>query len=499
MDILGKYTTADIVASFIALSRLQSLAWKSQQRQQFTKLEPWDGGDARCSPILASSQHDFSSGGNQGNTNTDVESDNRALVQELAHYVVYANAAYGWSMDLATRQRVNIGGDTQTLLRQMNGWITRSDIVMAKWQSKAHRPAYFIVRDRKQKTVVLCIRGTWSARDLLTDLCCLPRDFESAVADDGCLMNDKNDATVLTRSFAKSTSAMFSRPRRHRGHMGMLEAARALQADCEATIAIELEKNPGYSLVLVGHSLGGGCAALLGTLWEQRHPTLRVYAFGPPCVAPANAQWHANIVSVVTDGDPFGRLSLGHIVDVTTALARLCEDPLLRNDILWRTNDDNGSAMSSSSSVLHPRATEEQHDLEDWCRRTMETTLRHSMTAEKLYPPGRVLLVSVAKAARAKVTMHPGQWWNWWMRREMPLPAPFSYPLRRHHPTAVVTLREVSAVEHFRELILFRRPGMMMMMDLTRHIPAHYISALTALAAVTPGCAAASFPASSAL
>ena len=38
----------------------------------------------------------------------------------------------------------------------------------------------------------------------------------------------------------------------------------------------------GYRLVLVGHSLGAGTAAILAILLRDQHPELRCFAYSPP-------------------------------------------------------------------------------------------------------------------------------------------------------------------------------------------------------------------------
>jgi hypothetical protein len=43
----------------------------------------------------------------------------------------------------------------------------------------------------------------------------------------------------------------------------MLAAARWIRSQTQASLADALAQNPGYSLKIVGHSLGGGTAAML--------------------------------------------------------------------------------------------------------------------------------------------------------------------------------------------------------------------------------------------
>ena len=167
---------------------------------------------------------------------------------------------------------------------------------------------------------------------------------------------------------------------------------------------------------------------MLGTMWQNTFPGLKVYAYGCPCVGPLNAQPTINdsIVSVVGEGDPFSCLSLGHIADISAALEQLCEDHGLRREILERTQ----SNVENMDAV----------DLK-WCSEQM-TTLRKVMTAEKFYPPGRIL--------------HMGGNLLFGSDDE-------------------ITLKEVSQ-DAFQDLRLHSR-----MLDLSRHVPHRYEAVLRRL------------------
>jgi pimeloyl-ACP methyl ester carboxylesterase len=160
----------------------------------------------------------------------------------------------------------------------------------------------------------------------------------------------------------------------------MLEGARGIASAIEEAVELELAANPDYSLVVVGHSLGGGVAAVLATLWEHKFPEIAVYAYGCPCVGTFDMEptSHKSVVSVVGEGDPISRLSLGHIADLSSAIAYLCENESLRSAILTRSEG--------------PVAEMDEVDLK-WCFDTMEE-LRERMTGDKMYPPGRILYIS---------------------------------------------------------------------------------------------------------
>ncbi|KVH97202.1 Lipase, class 3, partial [Cynara cardunculus var. scolymus] len=175
--------------------------------------------------------------------------------------------------------------------------------------------AYFVVVLHHIKSVVICVRGTETPEDLLTDG--LSRECMLATEDiDG--------------------SAYY-------GHSGIVEAARDLY--------VQIDGNPGnkgmegglltsllgagcecegYNLRVVGHSLGGAISALLGLKLYGRYPRLHVYSYGPlPCVDSVLANACSGFVtrvsycpcccSIVYDTEFSSRLSVASIMRLQTA------------------------------------------------------------------------------------------------------------------------------------------------------------------------------------
>ena len=207
-------------------------------------------------------------------------------------------------------------------------------------------------------------------KDILTDLCCTAEDF--LTHDDAESVPQSTDNESIGDNFRMT----FRQKYKARAHQGMLEAARGVARRTRKVIASELAANPSYDLIIVGHSLGGGTAAVLGTMWHKTFPGLAVYAYGCPCVGPLDANPTINdaIISVVGEGDPFSCLSLGHLADISSVISELCKNHELRKKILSRT-----------------QVNVEEMDSEDlkWCFDEMAALRESKMQAEKFYPPGR--------------------------------------------------------------------------------------------------------------
>lgn len=338
IDLLSLYSPRDVIASIIALSRLQAvLSDDDIKRKRFGKKK-------------------------------EAEVD-EALLDELAHYSHFASVAYGWKGGLFCGG-LQFGRNNRVLSRRTG--VKMEDIVQANWHSRANRPAYYIVRDHDRNSIVLGIRGTLSPRDVLTDLCASTGSF---IIEDGYAETNRTTDNL--------TEAASSCPLRIEcAHKGMIDGAKGVARTTGQIITAELDANPDYSLVIVGHSLGGGVAAVLAAMWSDRFLNrVRSFGFGNPCVFPRNSTAsYTNIVSVIGQGDPFATLSLGHIVDTTRALSTLCKEEAFREEILKRL----GQAKTAQDLS--------KDDLK-WLQNA-KTYLKQQMDAEKLYPPGQLVYMS---------------------------------------------------------------------------------------------------------
>ncbi|KAF9968307.1 hypothetical protein BGZ70_005123 [Mortierella alpina] len=171
------------------------------------------------------------------------------------------------------------------------GSILYSSDTAATIQDGFYSPRYYLLDDVETKQIVLVLRGTKSLHDLMIDLTCdgadLWLDHDTTPLRDahGNIVAEERLVEVEvsygpgidhTNDDIRSNSSKGATPRKRRPfrvHTGFLKAARTI-ASAE-TIGIQekvkaaLEARPGYSLLLIGHSLGAGIASVLSLLWAD--------------------------------------------------------------------------------------------------------------------------------------------------------------------------------------------------------------------------------------
>ncbi|BBN04068.1 sn1-specific diacylglycerol lipase [Marchantia polymorpha subsp. ruderalis] len=230
------------------------------------------------------------------------------MVQRWIHHLELAWGAY--MKNPAALARVS-------MLREKN-------VVKFVGKASVMRPAYYIGVDTRHKLVVMSIRGTSTLHDLVTDLA--THNENSGILDGEPV------------------------------HYGSFEAAQWLQRHEAATLRRCLEENKGFELLLVGHSLGGATAALLGMLLRQDsekvlglYPEkIRVVGIGtPPCLSKVlAARCRDFTTTLVLQDDVIPRMS-------TTALLQLRNEILLLewNDVLKGEFENKGLVDLVSSTV----------------------------------------------------------------------------------------------------------------------------------------------------
>ncbi|XP_068491448.1 uncharacterized protein [Phaseolus vulgaris] len=256
--------------------------------------------------------------------------------------------------------------------------------------------AYFVVVLHHLQTVVIAIRGTETPEDLITDGLC--KECSLSVDDLAGLIN----CNYIHYDIKKNVASSFP----HYGHSGIVETAREL--------FMQIEGNPerpdsesygllskllgfgcecfGYNVRIVGHSLGGAIAALLGVQLYNRYPNLHVYSYGPlPCLDLVVADACSEFVTSIIFGNEFSsRLSIGSVMRLRAgAITSLSQDPKadsamilrLARRFLYLSKYQRNNSKAENESEYHSGAIKD--DLNHQIRRSQcETDNKGSIEQE---------------------------------------------------------------------------------------------------------------------
>ncbi|KAK9831061.1 hypothetical protein WJX74_001575 [Apatococcus lobatus] len=278
-----------------------------------------------------------------------------------------------------------------------------------------HLP-YIIALDRVKKKIVLGIRGTSSLADIITDAVVhpdniddwVPKDFKQKnmkrgtmlahagmVGAAGAILKDLDDLGILpTLILGKSA--------------GKAAAGEGKGQDVGAVMSTALDTK-GWSLVITGHSLGAGVAALMALKLKDRFPDLVAWAFCPPGSLVSKSlikPMQKFCFSVVCGKDAVPRMSVGNVArlmdEMVTSLAR-CKRHKLQ--VLF------GSYWNKQK---RPDSDALFHSYEDIPREPKLILANYHQGTERkekaleMFPPGRIVFLRPLKVlVKTKSTVEP--------------------------------------------------------------------------------------------
>ncbi len=318
-----------------------------------------DRGIRGCKPLLEAQLHDESVVSNDHSVEvTDAELDEVIRLAPLALKLAY-------EADSVECQR----------LARLQHW----DPIYICTESNTEQPAYMLLATshtygpkESKKEAVLVIRGTKSIHDVVTDIRAAPQHFppsseEIAIAvTTGCSVYDKDITTeelVSVSTEESSKSSEFS-------HYEWLK----VYADSEATYAcggmargaywlitqvgqslLALYKE-GYSIRIVGHSLGGAVGAMTTYLLKDHIHNIRCFTFASPsCVDSTIAdELRDRVISIVLHDDVICRITPQSIRGLMKELI------VFREQVFHHLQQDWRDTINRAMNLWSPRVRSDQ-------------------------------------------------------------------------------------------------------------------------------------------
>ena len=267
--------------------------------------------------------------------------------ERVSHYFQYASAAYGYwwyVMQAPCAHACSLGsylnccpslcclrreldmvvrGDgichCNTAAMQAMLGLKNEDILMFDNRNHIEEVPFFLVGDKRTNSLVVSIRGTLSLADMLTDLRGEPEFMQEVFSE--LNLADLNPVWKGHKGMCKAAAYVYGRL--HFDPEDQLEDPNLLEH--------ALQQTNYKQIVVTGHSLGAGTAAILTFLLRAKYPNLRVvcYAYSPPgglLDAEAAKESEKFCMSVVIGDDVIPRTSLHNIAALSQSIKRVCRN-----------------------------------------------------------------------------------------------------------------------------------------------------------------------------
>ncbi|XP_052059315.1 diacylglycerol lipase-beta-like [Mytilus californianus] len=324
----------------------------------------------------------------------------------MFHYMRYASASYGWPFYIFTNlctgmcrlckhmrccscclpeNQVHFDNCCQcntATIKRLTG-LNQFDLVYADYHNRIFEIPFYVAIDKEKQSVVIAIRGTLSLKDAITDMS----------ADSECLECEGLIGCVA--------------------HKGILQAAQYVKKTLEEKHILEdaFDRAQGSKLVITGHSLGAGTAALLAVLLKQSYPDLICFAYAPPgglMSFEASQASQDYICSVVLGKDMITRLSIWSMYDLkekTLTAIRNSHSPKFRTlaSGAWEVLCGCFISDSTATERLLGRGVTNigNNDIEEALQNVSMAREKLKITHPPMYPPGQILHVLEVEGGRA--------------------------------------------------------------------------------------------------
>uniref|UniRef100_A0A3B5KZK0 Diacylglycerol lipase-beta n=1 Tax=Xiphophorus couchianus TaxID=32473 RepID=A0A3B5KZK0_9TELE len=335
-----------------------------------------------------------------------IDQDLQTELEKAAHCMQFAAAAYGWPLYVYSNPftapcklsgdccRTSaaaydvVGGDHLgchfSSILQATGLQYR-DFIYVSFHNQIYEIPFFVALDHKREAVLVAVRGTLSLKDVLTDLSAECENLPVEGVSGACY-----------------------------AHKGMCQAAGYIYKKLvnDGILNQAFSVVPEYKLVVTGHSLGAGTAALLAILLRTSFPTLQCYSFSPPggLLSKALAEYSKDfVVSVVLGKDLVPRLSIPNMEDLKRRILKIvtnCNKPKYRillqgcwYELFGGDPDDFPTEMDSrrEEQLSQPLLGEESlviRHSSSYQSLASDDSPAHAAAHLPLFPPGRILFIT---------------------------------------------------------------------------------------------------------
>ena len=336
--------------------------------------------------------------------------DERKVFEDAVHFLNFALGTYNWPIFMymnpcgcfklcshalvcPCKQRVrnNVVSDNSCfcgyagLIGVTN--LNEADIIYASFENDLCRAPFVVLLDHSSEAVVVAIRGTLSFQDIITDLIAVTHQIE-----------------------------LPNQPKFH-VHKGMYHTAAWIKQELDGGILEEaFSKVPSYKLVIVGHSLGSGCACLLAMLLKESYDDLKCFCYSPTGSLlndDAAACTQSFVTSVTLGQDLVARLNIhtAHKLkeDVIRVLKK-CQKPKYRilleglletlgkccgHHVLFKEEHSHSSSpleeRDDLSPLLFSEPSYESFASDSEGEGSSSTRSTTPPAPQRLYPPGRII------------------------------------------------------------------------------------------------------------
>uniref|UniRef100_A0A7N4PFZ2 Diacylglycerol lipase-alpha n=1 Tax=Sarcophilus harrisii TaxID=9305 RepID=A0A7N4PFZ2_SARHA len=315
--------------------------------------------------------------------------------KEVCYYMLFALAAYGWPMypvpasmllrvphrcclcpsrprfaPGVTIEEDNCCGCNAIAIRRhfLDENMSSVDIVYTSCHDAVYETPFYVAVDHDKKKVVISIRGTLSPKDALTDL----------TGDAERLPVEGHHGTWL-------------------GHKGMVLSAEYIKKKLEQEMVLSqaFGRDLGrgtkhYGLIVVGHSLGAGTAAILSFLLRPQYPSLKCFAYSPPggLLSEDAMEYSKEFVTAVVLGkDLVPRIGLSQLEGFRRQLL----------DVLQRSTKPKWRIIIGATKCIPKSELPEEAEVTAMASNRLWThpsDLTIALSASTpLYPPGRIIHV----------------------------------------------------------------------------------------------------------